>query len=239
MKLGYARISKTDTPLYLQEQVYHLREYGCENDAIFTEFKTGTVGHRPALNELVSRVGCGDEVVVWKLDRIGRSVEGIASLIHDLHLRGASLRTLGEGAENINTDVFSNTQDVRVFKLLARFKRTIDRERLEHNRSRRTPDRSHKSTLLLSRSEIEYARHVLSERTRPIKALCRELGISTPTLYQYLGPNGELRERGLRVMRVVNESIAFSSPGEVESANCETTTCSMGDGNLLSQRLRR
>lgn len=202
MKLGYARLSETDKPNYLEQQVYHLREYGCTDDAIFKEFKTGIVGHRPAFNELMSRVSSGDEVVVWKLDRIGRSVEGIAGLIHDLHVKGASFRTLGEGGENINTDPFSNMADLRVFRLLSRFKRTIDTERLHHNKIRRTPDRSQKATLLLSRSQIEYARSVLAERERPIKDLCRELGISPPTLYSYLGPNGELRDRGLRVMRV-------------------------------------
>ena len=202
MKLGYARFSETDKPGYLEEQVYHLREYGCADDVIFKEFKTGIVGHRPAFNELISRVRSGDEVVVWKLDRIGRSVQGIAALIHDLHVKGASFRTLGEGGENINTDPFSNTSDLRVFRLLGRFKKTIDTERHHHNKIRRTPDRSQKATLLLSWSQIEYARSFLAERERPIKDLCRELGISPPTLYSYVGPNGELRHRGLRVMRV-------------------------------------
>lgn len=202
MKFGYARLSETDELGYLEEQVYHLREYGCSDDSIFKEFKTGIVGHRPAYNKLLAKVGSGDEVVVWRLDRIGRSVEGIAFLIHELHVRGASFRTLGEGAENLNTDPFSNTQDLRVFKLLNRFKTAIDVERNNHNKVRRTPDRSQKATLLLSRSQIEYARNVLAERERPIKELCRELGISPPTLYSYVGPNGELRHRGLRVMRV-------------------------------------
>jgi DNA invertase Pin-like site-specific DNA recombinase len=201
MKIGYARLSETDPLGSLEEQLLHLREYGCAESEIYREYKTGIVGHRPAFNEMMCRVGPGDEVVVWKMDRIGRSVDSIAKLIDELFQRGASLRTLGEGPENIDTSALSNTQDIRIFKLLARFRMKIEKERSYHNKLRCNPDRTNKSTLLLSREQVEYARLSLATREQPMLELCKVLGVSPPTLYSYVGPNGELRDRGLRVLR--------------------------------------
>lgn len=201
MKIGYTRLSETDPLGSLEEQLQHLREYGCAESDIYRERKTGIIGHRPAFNEMMSRIEPGDEVVVWRLDRIGRSVDGVAMLIDELFKRGVSLRTLGEGAENIDTSALSNTQDIRIFTLLARFRKKIDKERSYHSKLRRNPDRSNKSTLLLSREQVEYARLSLATRDRPMMDLCKELGVSPPTLYSYVGPNGELRDRGLRVLR--------------------------------------
>ena len=202
MKLGYVRVSRFDDRHSAGLQMGQLREYGCRDEDIFVDAKTGMSGHRPAFNALMDRVELGDEVVVWKLDRIARSPENLVLLVEMLRAKGASLRTLGEGVENLDTSLSSNTQHHRLFELLSRFNSSIDFERIESSKTRNSPRRSDRVGLVLDWRQIEYAQSVISQRSISVRDLCKELGVSSPTLYQYVGPDGELRSRGIRVMRM-------------------------------------
>lgn len=200
MRYGYVRVSSFDSPETLDLQLLQLREFGCPNDNIYVDQRSGVAGHRPALKALLEVVKPGDEIVVWTLDRIGRSVENLARLVTDLGLKGVSLRTLGEGPENLDTGRSSNSQQLKVFDLLARFRQKIDAERASSNRKRRKPDRSTVAGLALTWKQIQFAQETVRSRSLTIKVLCDQLKVSTPTLYSYVGPNGELRDRGRRAM---------------------------------------
>lgn len=200
MRYGYVRVSAFDSPETLELQLLQLREFGCLNDNIFIDQSSGVAGHRPALKALLEAVQPGDEIVVWTLDRIGRSVDNLARLVSDIGLKGVSLRTLGEGPENLDTSRGSNSQQHKLFDLLARFRLKIDAERSSSNRSRRRPDRSTVAGLALTWKQIQFAQETVRNRSLTIKVLCNQLKVSTPTLYSYVGPNGELRDRGRRAM---------------------------------------
>lgn len=219
MKIGYVRVSESDPEDFLNFQMQHLREYGCSDKNIFIERRSGVAGHRPAYNALVDTVGLGDEVVVWSLDRIGRSVEHIAEFVTELKNKGAYLRTIGEGAENIDTNPMSNTQHHRLFDLFARFRSMIDKERAKHNSKRRNPNRGETASLLMNWDQVSHAQRVMASREYPVATLCRELGVSPPTLYEYVGPSGELRERGLRVKRLFGPKDEVSDPDAAGDAN--------------------
>jgi DNA invertase Pin-like site-specific DNA recombinase len=213
MKYGYARISNLDDHDYLNCQLTKLREFGCSDQHIFVDHRTGVSGHRPALNALQAAVKHGDEVAVWTLDRIGRSISNVTLLVSELAAKGASLRTLGEGSENLDTSNTSNTQHCIVFTLLERFRSSIDHERSISNGSRRPRGKNRVAGYALNWTQLEYAQEVLRTRRITVKQLCDELQVSAPTVYAYIDPTGELRERGHQVMKA---RTAISLPIEAE-----------------------
>lgn len=202
MKLGYARVSGFDEPGYLDAQIEKLIEGGCTANQIYVERRSGMAGHRPSLNRLLGRIRKDDEVLVWKLDRIGRSMNHVVDLICRLNQMGASLTTLGEETVNISTHKNSNTQHMEVFDLLRGFDCKIAAERKLNTSSYRVSTRKLRSSLLLDWTQVEYAKSAVESRSMTIIDICKKLKISPPTLYSYISPTGELRERGVRAMRV-------------------------------------
>lgn len=200
MKLGYVRTAETD-PAHLKEvQMQGLREIGVLEQNIYVECRTGMAGRRPSFDIMMSNIGPGDELIVWTLDRVARSIEQLVTLVAELQRRGAHFRTLGEGQENIDTSFNSGDSGSKFFGLLDRCSRAINLEKITHNSKRRAPDRSKKPPLLLDWKEVECAQSVIRSRAKSVQALCIDLGVSPPTLYSYVGPSGELRERGRRAL---------------------------------------
>ncbi len=206
MLYGYVRVSEADAEDLFNTQMDKLKEFGCLTKNIFVERRSGVSGHRPAYNALMDAVGNGDEVVVLTLDRIGRSIENLAEVVFALRARGASLKTIGEPGVDLNTNELANTQHHALFDMLARFKQSIDRERKKVNAKRRTPSREESAALLLNWNQVQRAQQVMASREFPVGKLCQELGVSPPTLYEYVSPTGELRARGERVRRVFGQA---------------------------------
>jgi len=94
-KIGYARVSTLDQNLALQQDA--LKEAGCEK--IFIEQMSGAVTHRPALREAVEYARGGDTLIVWKLDRLARSMKQLIKTIEELRLRNIGLRSLTEAID--------------------------------------------------------------------------------------------------------------------------------------------
>lgn len=122
MKIGYARVSTLDQNLTLQEDA--LNGSGCE--IVFTEKVTGKTKDRPKLNELFGKVRDGDTVVVWKLDRLARSLKDLIDLVSRLQSAGANLISL---QDNIDTSTAAGRFFFHVFGALAEFETDLIRER--------------------------------------------------------------------------------------------------------------
>lgn len=95
MKVGYARVSTEDQSLDAQRD--QLRADGCSE--IFEEKITGKKDRRPALDQALALLQPGDTLVVWKLDRLGRSVKHLTTLLHDLERRGVCFRSISDGID--------------------------------------------------------------------------------------------------------------------------------------------
>ena len=92
MKIGYARVSTKDQNLNLQ--LDDLERAGCEK--IFQEKITGATKERPQLQKMIEQVREGDVVYIWKLDRLGRSLKDLITLVNEIKKKGAGLKSLND-----------------------------------------------------------------------------------------------------------------------------------------------
>src|SRR5215211_1683828 len=122
MLIGYARVSTTDQTLALQQDA--LKAAGCEK--IFTDTASGSRTDRPGLSEALDFARAGDTLVVWRLDRLGRSLAHLIQTIKDLQQRGVHFKSL---QEQLDTGTSGGRLVFHVFGALAEFERDLIRER--------------------------------------------------------------------------------------------------------------
>jgi DNA invertase Pin-like site-specific DNA recombinase len=124
MFIGYARVSTTDQTLALQRDA--LKQAGCEK--IFTDTASGSIADRHGLEEAISQLRPGDALVVWRLDRLGRSLKHLIETITSLHTKGIGFKSL---TEQIDTTTSGGKLIFHIFGALAEFERDIIRERTQ------------------------------------------------------------------------------------------------------------
>lgn len=179
MLIGYARVSTTDQNLDLQLKA--LKKAGCKK--ILEDKATGARSDRPGLVKALDVLREGDTLVVWKLDRLGRSVKQLVDLVGDLHSQGIQFKSL---TDSIDTATPSGRFFFHVMASLAEMERELIAERtragLEAARQRgRKGGRRRKMT----DSKLKSARELLAGGT-PAADVARDLGISVPTLYRWI-----------------------------------------------------
>jgi DNA invertase Pin-like site-specific DNA recombinase len=179
-KIGYARVSTLDQNLALQQDA--LREAGCEK--IFVEQMSGAVTDRPALRGALEYARSGDTLIVWKLDRLARSMKQLIETVEMLRFRGIGFRSLTEA---IDTTTAQGVLVFHMFTALAEFERAIIRERTRAGlaaakRSGRTGGRPTKMT----EDDLDVARTLLAASDMTVADIAGRLGVSPATLYRYL-----------------------------------------------------
>src|SRR5215212_3567612 len=195
MNIGYARVSTGEQLLDLQLDALHKAE--CTK--VFTETAGGALVERDSLQEALVYVRPGDTVVVWRLDRLGRSLKHLIETVTTLRERGIGFRSL---TEQIDTTTPGGKLIFHVFGALAEFERDLIRERtnagLAAARARgRTGGRP---TKLADAKTRALAQALYDGEQTDIETICRTLGISRATLYRYLeqspGRRPPMRHRG-------------------------------------------
>jgi len=201
MLIGYARISKADDSQVLDLQIDALIESGIDKENIYTDKISGVKDKRPGLESCLKALRKDDTLVVWKLDRLGRSLKHLITTIDDLNQRGVGFRVLtGEGI-NIDTTTAAGKMIFSIFGAFAEFERELIRERtLAGLKAARARGRKGGRKFQLTKAQVRLAQAAMQNRDTSVGELCKELGITRPTLYRYVGPNGELREFGNRVL---------------------------------------
>ena len=201
MLIGYARISRSDGTQVLDLQKDALINAGVSHGDIYSDTISGVKDERPGLDACVKALRPQDTLVVWKLDRLGRSLKHLVNTIHSLADRKIELKVLtGHGAD-INTTTPGGKLIFGVFAALAEFERELIRERtvagLAAARSRgRKGGRKYE----LSKSAVRLAQAAMANRDTSVSKLCQELGVTRTTLYRYVGPDGSLRNHGEKVL---------------------------------------
>ena len=180
MKIGYARISTLDQNHDLQLDA--LTQAGCER--IFSDKVSGAKVDRPGLREALDFLRKGDCLVVWRLDRLGRSLKHLINVAEGLEKRGIGLASLQEG---LDTSTSGGKLVFHIFGALAEFERNLIRERtmagLSSARARgRLGGRNNK----LDNGKIVTLKKLYDSREHTIDEICRLMGISKPTFYRYL-----------------------------------------------------
>lgn len=181
MFVGYARVSTADQDAELQ--LVALRELGCER--VFVETASGAQRDRPQLIEALDYIRAGDTLVVWKLDRLARSLKQLIETVEGLEGRGVGFRSL---TESIDTTTPGGKLIFHIFGALAEFERGLIVERtvagLEAARARgRVGGRPRQ----LDDAGIATARAMLSANPEiTVSEVARRVGVSSATLYRYL-----------------------------------------------------
>jgi len=180
MLIGYARVSTVDQNLALQRDA--LTEAGCAK--IFTEQMSGAVTDRPALHDALEFARSGDTLIVWKLDRLARSMKQLIETIETLRVRGIGFCSLTEA---LNTTTAQGRLVFHMFGALAEFERSLIRERTQPGlaaarRAGRTGGRPPK----LTDDDIEAAKALLANPDIGVTQIAHRLGVSPATLYRYI-----------------------------------------------------
>src|SRR5215208_6832652 len=180
MMIGYARVSTTDQTLDLQLDA--LQKAGCSK--IFTDTASGAKAERKGLDEAISYVRAGDTIAVWRLDRLGRSLQHLIETIGELDARNIGFKSL---TENIDTTTSGGKLIFHIFGALAEFERNIIRERtsagLEASRTRGRTGGRPKS---LTSSKQALAQKLYADKETSVTDICKILGISRATLWRYV-----------------------------------------------------
>ena len=180
MLIGYARISTQDQSLDLQKDA--LAKAGCQQT--FEDVASGAKTSREGLDQALKYLRPGDSLIVWRLDRLGRSLRHLVDVVADLQTRGIGLRSL---QENIDTTTASGKLFLHVFGALAEFERELVRERTLAG-LKAAADRGRKGgrPRLMDVRQVQLARTLHKEKTISIGEICRTLGVSKGTLYRNL-----------------------------------------------------
>jgi DNA invertase Pin-like site-specific DNA recombinase len=179
MLIGYARVSTQDQNLDLQIEA--LTKAGCKK--IFEDKISGNKAARPGLVKVFEMLREGDTLVVWKLDRLGRSVKNLVDLVGELHTQGVQFKSL---TDSIDTGTPSGRFFFHVMASLAEMERelTIERTRAGLEIARQLGRKGGRKRQMTD-SKIESAKKLLSNGVPP-RDVANNLGISVPTLYRWI-----------------------------------------------------
>ena len=181
MKIGYARVSTGLQNLNLQED--RLNQYGCEK--IFSDHISGAKSKRPGLDRAIEFARSGDTIVVWRLDRLGRNMEDLITLVNELNERGVSFHSL---EENITMDKSSSTGQLlfHLFAAFAEFERNLILERSSAGRvAARARGRYGGRPEKLNKQDLNLLKTLYDNGT-PIKTIAEQWQVSRTTIYRYL-----------------------------------------------------
>jgi DNA invertase Pin-like site-specific DNA recombinase len=182
MKIGYARVSTQDQNLELQKKA--LTKAGCKK--VFEDKVSGSRSARPGLDAALGVLREGDALVVWKLDRLGRSVKHLVDLVGELNRQGVQFQSL---TDSINTGTPSGRFFFHVMASLAQMERelVVERTRAGLDAARRL-GRIGGRKRRMTDSKIQAAKKLLASGTPP-REVAKNLGVSIPTLYRWIPAN--------------------------------------------------
>ena len=199
MNIGYARVSTSEQVVDLQEDA--LRKSGCEK--IFTDTISGAATDRPGLLEALTFARQDDCIVVWRLDRLGRSLPHLIQVVQELAGRGVNFRSLNE---SLDTSSAGGRLLFHIMGALAEFERSLIRERTVAGlAAARARGRSGGRPRAMDESKIKMARQLLRDPSVSVGEICRTLAVSRSTLYKYAGFEASNRglEPGATVVNVI------------------------------------
>ena len=188
MLIGYARVSTGEQNLDLQTDA--LKQAGCEK--IFTDTISGAKSERPGLAKMMDMLREGDTLIIWKLDRFGRSLKDLVLKVESLKERGVHFKSL---TENIDTVSPTGKLQFHFFSALAEFERDIIRERtMAGLRSARARGRVGGRPKAMTDEKLKMVQTLMKSKEHTITEICKMVDVSRSTLYRYLSPDGTIKK---------------------------------------------
>ena len=184
MIIGYARVSTLDQNLELQRDA--LEKAGCEQ--VFEDHVSGSTTERPGWVQAQTALRKGDTLVVWRLDRLGRSLKHLIDTVNELDARDVGFKSLNE---SIDTTTPGGRLVFHIFGALAEFERELIRERTHAGlAAARARGRKGGRPRKLTKRQVATARTPLKDRAHSVTAVAEMLGVSRSTLYRALEQAG-------------------------------------------------
>lgn len=201
MLIGYMRVSKTDGSQTTDAQKHALLEAGVKHQHIYEDQASGKNDKRIGLDTCLKALREGDILVIWKLDRLGRNLSHLVKTVTTLSKQNIGLRVLSGQGANIDTTTPEGRFIFGIFAALADFESELIRERTKAGlMAARARGRKGGRKFQLSKSQLRLAQIAMQNRETSVAELCQELKITRSTLYRYVSPKGELRERGKKLL---------------------------------------
>ena len=180
MKIGYARVSTSEQSVYMQKQALKLA--GCEK--IFSDTASGVRADRAGLDNAMTHLRPGDTLVVWKLDRLGRSLQNLIQTIKLLQEKKIGFQSL---QESIDTTTSGGKLIFHIFSALAEFERDVIRERTKAGlQAARARGRLGGRPFLLAPKSVKKIKKLYDARKNTVMEICKIFNITRPTFYNYL-----------------------------------------------------
>lgn len=182
MTVGYARVSTSDQNI--STQIEMLKENDCEK--IFTDIASGVREDREGLNEMLSYLRKDDIIIVYKTDRIFRSLKNMIDLIEKFNEKGILFKSISEPA--FDTTSANGKFIIQIFGAVAEFERNLISERtkfgLQGARKRKKLLGRPKGASTASIEKYQFAKHLYDNKNIPIEKACKQAGISKSTFYR-------------------------------------------------------
>jgi DNA invertase Pin-like site-specific DNA recombinase len=192
--IGYMRVSTGEQSLDLQRDA--LARTGCER--IYDDVCSGRATDRPGLSKALDAAREGDALVVWKLDRIGRSLPHVVGLVGDLQKRGVGLKVL---TGDVDTTTATGRLVFGIFATLAEFDRDLIHERtMAGLAAARARGRAGGRPRVMTKPKLKAAMTMMADRDNAARDIAAELGVSLSTLYAYVDARGQPRARATELL---------------------------------------
>lgn len=183
--LGYARVSTGEQDAALQRDA--LTAAGCSR--IFSDTASGALDDRPELARVLDHLRAGDTLVVWRLDRLGRSLRHLIDTVAEIEARGVGFRSL---QESIDTTTPGGRLIFHVFAALAEFERDLIRERTYAGlAAARARGRRGGRPSRMTEGKLAIAREMYASGDHTVAAIASVIGVSRATVYRHLAPASE------------------------------------------------
>jgi len=201
MLVGYIRVSKSDGSQTLEPQRDALLVAGVEENRIYEDLASGRKDDRPGLNACLKALQPGNTLVVWKLDRLGRDLKHLVTIIDELRNRNVGLKVLAGAGAQIDTTTPNGRLFFGIFAALAEFERELIAERTRAGlAAARARGRKGGRPRKMDRPTLMMAMSALSDPKANASDVAKRLGITTTTLYMYVNGDGSLKEAGQSII---------------------------------------
>jgi len=203
--IGYMRVSKSDGSQNLDIQRDALIEAGVDPSRIYEDLASGRHDARPGLQSCLKALQPGNTLVIWKLDRLGRSLKNLVNIVDDLKDKGIGFKVLtGHGAQ-IDTTTSHGKLIFGVFASLAEFERELIVERTKAGlASARARGRMGGRPRKMDSTRLRMAANAMKDTQAIASEVAKRLGITTTTLYSYINSDGSLKEPGTKLLEKEN-----------------------------------
>ena len=197
MFIGYMRVSKSDGSQTVDLQRDALVAAGVEPARLYEDFASGRYDSRPGLQACLKALQPGNTLVVWKLDRLGRDLKHLLSLLDDLRQRQVGFKVLTGSGADIDTTTANGRLVFGIFAALAEFEAALIRERTQAGlASARARGRLGGRPRKMTKATLHMAMAALADPQAQAREVARRLGMTTTTLYDYVNGDGSLKPAG-------------------------------------------